>query len=426
MNIPLDDFFDTHFVHVDRCNETTLNIIIRARINRTIESYNVAEALKLLNEKHNYLSAKVVEKTSSDKSIHYKLHPVEQNSFYYDVLEVNPGSLDAIMNSLSEYRYHRFKLNEGPLVHLQVWHDNSNSIIEFSCAHLLGDITAALIITNDILDLINASIDKRIPTLTACERIVFSIDKLKGREAKHEPLILSSDDLPDSNYEKWPQPDYTYERHSISLERFKHVDGVLENKGIKAKTIDLFYYFAFYIYYNNFGTELDLSVIFSFRKHLKYDKHKNCINTFAIFAPLIFPSSNIENIKVCLEEIYRQRKSAIKIAGVNNALNFIHSLNNLVAGKDIKASRNIINSLIQMGSVFCFNNLGSVDYYFRDRSNFNVIDIDIQDGVPTDETRMFGFRNNVHINPMLQSNGSISAARFWEEFLNRLEDFERS
>ena len=425
MNIPLDNFFDTHFIHVDRGNETTLNIVIRARIDRPIDADILSEALTFLQNKHCYLSAKVVKKIPNDGAAPFELRPVEVNHLDYDVLQVPSGHLDTVMNCLSEFRYHRFNLYSGQLIHIQVWHDNANSIIEFSCAHLLGDITSAMLIMNDILNFISISVEKKTPNIDARERLEFSIDKLANPQTNSEPQNLSLQDVVGSKLEMWPQPEYSYQRHSISLELFKRINTILRNREINATPIDLFYYFAADIY-SKYGIELDLTAIFSFRKHLKEDTYKDSINTFAIFSPLAFPYHDIKDIKYCLEKINNQRRMAIELNGVTSVLNFINRLNELVGHKDIINTRNIINSFIQIKSTFCYNNLGIIDDYFKDRPTFKVIDIDIQDGVPAEEVRMFSYRNTVNINPMLRADGPISATQFWEEFLNRLENFERS
>lgn len=420
MIIPLDNVFDEHWIYVHRHQKTGFNIVVRALVNCSFSESQITQALDALSQKHPYLLGKVVEDPGSRQGCHFYLDTSCDNLISHKIEQATTVQIETLLKQPSARREYLFDIENGELANLQLWQNENQCLLEFSCVHLVGDVTAVLLLCKDLLHYLDQSIVAEPSVNEIAQRLPFDEQRYGW---KIEPQAITPLPLPDgapSNPEKWPPAKFLYGKYSMPLSKFNEIKTWLKKHGSDAAVGDLFYYVATRLYNEADESDLNFSVVLSFRNLLEAENEKNNINTSVIFSLIDIQDIDGENINVWLNKLNTTRKASLSHQGVMGLVNFLRCLNTSLYDADEQTGRALINAYLPI-NLFAFNNFGKVDHYFDHTNNFNVKEIDIQDGVPCQEVRVFSFKERLHIHPMLSPTGPFTPKTFWEKYTTELE-----
>ncbi|MFC1684421.1 hypothetical protein ACFL0R_02985 [Pseudomonadota bacterium] len=416
MQIPLDFSFDTHFVYVDQCHENTLNIIVRAVVDTLFSDNQINTAATALVNKHPYLTFAVAENRTQDAKAPFILVNTGANRLSTTIRSVSDDIYFTIMQKPSPMREHRFDLFKGELAHAEYIHNNNSTIIEFTCAHLIGDVTAAIMLFSDLLHYLDHTTSAQEKTTYPQSRLIYDEVRYGWKERAEPAAILPAPDTMPSNDSLWPKPPTSYKRGHLPINIIIDIKNWLSDNNIEGKITDVFYYVIEHLYTKEYSQDLSFSAIFSFRHLFTKQEDISNVNSSAIFAHLEVSKDLLDSPKKWIESCYKVRNKAIRKEGIMETMHFLRCLNYSMRNKNIEDRRALINAYIPINSFFAINNFGLIDTHISEPTNFKIMDIDIQDGVPTQEVRIFGYGNTLHINPMLIPDSPISAQTLWDDF----------
>jgi len=417
MNFPLDNAFDEHWIFVQRYQETSFNIAVRAMIDYKFTKKQILDALSGLAQIHPYLCGKVVENANTTHRFHLKHE--DGNTISHLLITTNAVELNKIFQEKSAQREHLFGIENGELIHLHVWQDESRSLVELSGPHLLGDVTAFLLLFKDLLSHLDSSIIGTELKPIQKQRLPFD-EKRYGWDVETQqvtplPLPEGAPIAPD----KWPSPNFQYGKYNIDKNQFNKIKYWLKSKECEASVSDLFYYIAIKLYREAGDHETNFSTILSFRPLLVGENEQCNINTSAIFSIIDSKTIEEDNIFSWMEKLNKTRLENLTPSGIMGLMNFLRCLNKSLYQDGNSRGRALLNAYLPI-NLFAINNFGVVDKYFQAQS-FNVTEIDIQDGVPCEEVRIFTYKNNLHMHPMLSENGVFNPDSFWKKFNHELD-----
>lgn len=420
MIIPLDNAFDEHWIYVHRHQKTGFNIIVRAQLDSNFTENQVIQAVAALCRKHPYLLGKVVEDPSEREGYRFYLEISNEKALSQKIEEVSSVEIETLMKQLSKRREYFFDIEKGELAHLQLWQNKEQCLLEFSCVHLLGDVTAVLLIVKDLLHYLDQS-RNGVPSIEKpVQRLMFD-EKRYGWEVEQQPILpLPLPENAPDNPDKWPPPEFLYGKYSFPLSQFNVIRQWLKDHQIEATVNDLFYYIASNLYSEVDEDDLNFSVVLSFRHLLKGGIEQNNVNTSVIFSLINMNDIDAGNVRAWLNQLNATRKAALSQHGIMGLIHFLRCLNAALYEADEKTGRALINTYLPI-DLFAFNNFGKLDHIFDHTKNFNVTEIDIQDGVPCQEVRMFSFKGRLHMNPMLSPKGPYTPEKFWQKFTSELK-----
>lgn len=420
MKIPLDNAFDEHWIYVHRHQKTGFNIAVRALLDSSFSESQVSQALSALCQKHPYLLGKVIEDPAARESRRFYLDTSNNNLLSYKIEKATLAEIETLIKQPSKRREYFFDIESGELAHLQLWQNQAQCLLEFSCVHLLGDVIAVLQMCKDLLDYLDQSSIGKPNIDKPMQRLMFD-EQRYGWQIEQQPI--SPLPLPEgapSNPEKWPPPEFLYGKYSLPLSQFDKVRKWLKQNNIDASVNDLFYYIASRLYNDTEENDLNFSVVLSFRHLLEGEIEQKNVNTSVIFSLIDMSDIGSGHVDAWLNQLNATRKASLSHQGIMGLINFLRSLNAALYGTDEKMGRALINAYLPI-NLFAFNNFGKLDHYFSHTKNFNVEEIDIQDGVPCQEVRMFSFKDRLHMNPMLSPKGPFAPEIFWQKFNTELE-----
>ncbi len=416
MKIPLSNAFDTHWVYVHRYMGSSVNIIVRAHVDSRFHAHEIDNAIADLVAKHPYLVAKVCEEERNSHAEFY-LETIDNQALSAHYNEVKCGDIASILAGCSERRNYRFNIEMGELAHMEVWQDDSTTLIELSCAHLLTDVTGMLLLMSDFLKCLDTRKSSISLKADQCRRLPFDEVRYKWVEACKEPAPIPLPKVLSPNAEEWPDVHFEYCRQKFSSKKFSSIKSYLNGRGISAKVADFFYYILTLIYAREYGGGIQTNVILSFRHLLRDEIDVNNINTLAVFAHVDMSDQDLDDPASWMEYFYSVRDKAIDPENIIEFMYFFRCLNLTMPGDNVTKGRQILNTLLPVNSndaVFAFNNYGIIDPFFEELSSFNLMDIDVQDGVLAQEVRMFSFRDKIHFNMMFSPQTlPFSVEEFW-------------
>jgi len=420
VKIPLDKSGDTHLVLFEQYMGNTANIIVRVLLDCLFTESQHIDSLDALVKKHPYLYAKVCRGAEKNGTPNYYLEPILNGHLSYQITNANKNEIQTIFTSLSDRRYYHFDYPSGELAHVQIWQDDHQSLIELSCGHLVGEVESLLILLSDYLDFLNTSITSKPISNKRCSRLGFDIRRFGWNVKRKIIEPLKKPDASQLNSEPWPTPEFDFQRFSMPASRFKQISNWLTNNHITAKPFDVFYYIAACIFWRTLNREFNFWIIFSYRQLIKNPEKRNNIKSEAAFYPITINADNLNNANVWIENFQQIRKKALSMDNIIAKDDSIQALNKTIIDKPQLEGRQLLNAYIHMPE-FAFNNYGKIDQFFGERTNFSVKDVDIQDGIPAQEVRMFGLGDEIKITPMFYKNTSLSPLAFWEMFNRELD-----
>lgn len=419
MKIPLSNAFDTHWAYVHRYMGSSVNIIFRAHLNKRLCIDDIENTIDVLVVKHPYLIAMVCEEMRDENPAFY-FNTIDNRPLSSCFNEVESGNITDILNSPSQRRNYRFDLQAGELAHIEIWRDSYNTLIELSCAHILTDVTGMLLLMSDFLTILDSqkAIDK--PKENRCQRLPFDEVRYGWENTYKAPAPLPIPEALSSNTEEWPDVNVEYLRQGFPYEKFSKIKEYLSERHIKAKVADFFYYILSFMYSKEYGGSIQTNAIMSFRDLMNDKVDIDNINTFVVFTQVDMTDRALSDPASWMEYFYSVRKNAIKPENIVEFMNFFRCLNLSMPGNDLINGRRILNTLLPVNSqnaVFVFNNYGVIDHFFEGLSQFDLIDIDVQDGVLAQEVRMFSFKNKIHFNMMFSPETvPFTVEEFWRVF----------
>ncbi len=246
MIIPLDNVFDEHWIYVHRHQETGFNIVVRALVDCSFDESQITQTLMALSQKHPYLLGKVVEDPSARQGCRFYLETSSDKTLSQHIEKASEDQIETLLKQPSARREYLFDIENGELAHLQLWQNEKRCLLEFSCVHLVGDVTAVLLLCKDLLHYLDQSV------VTGPGPSVNEIaQRLPFDEQRYgwqiEPQAITALPLPDgapSNPDKWPPAEFLYGKYSMPLSKFNEIKAWLKNHGSDAAVSDLFYYVA--------------------------------------------------------------------------------------------------------------------------------------------------------------------------------------
>lgn len=426
MKIPLDYSFDTHFIYVDQCHKTTLNIVVRAIANRVFSSSQIQTAINQLIKRHPYLASTVKENAPQKAMESFYLETLNSDIISTNMRSVGGDELSRIMQNPSPMREHRFDLLNGEVAHIEWIQDSNSTFIELSCPHLIGDVTAIVLLFSDLIKYLDQAVSGHLADIQPQSRVIYD-EARYGWASTNQPVT----DLPfpeghTFNDSLWPEPPSSYKRGQLSIEKISNIKEWLNRNNIEGKITDVFYYVLEYLYTKKYNQNLNFSAIFSFRHLFNKAEDITNINSSAIFAMLDVSKTLLDSPKEWIENCRKIRNQAIQKEGIMEMMHFLRCLNHSMLTRDTRNKRALINAYIPINSFFAINNFGLIDQHIKPPKNFKIMDIDIQDGVPTPEVRIFGYGDTLHINPMLDPENQISAGTLLTDFSNTLTQLIRT
>ena len=424
MIIPLDNVFDEHWIYVNRHQQTGFNIVVRALLDCSFNESQVSHALTALSQKHPYLLGKVVENPGVRKGSRFHLETSSGNSLSHHIEQASNDQIEVLLKQPSERREYLFDIENGELVHLQFWQNEKQCLLEFSCVHLIGDVTAVLLLCKDLLHYLDQSIVAEPSVNETAQRLPFD-EKRYGWQIEQQPITpLPLPEGAPSNPDKWPPPKFLYGKYSMPISQFNNIRAWLKNQDSDAAVSDVFYYIATKLYSEANVDDINFSVVLSFRHLLEDEQEQNNINTSVIFSLIDMQDISSVDVNDWLNKLNTTRKDALSHQGIMGLINFLRCLNASLYEADEQIGRALINAYLPI-NLFSFNNFGKVDHYFDHTNNFNVKEIDIQDGVPCQEVRVFSFKEVLHMHPMLSPTGPFTPETFWQKYTSELEKLVR-
>jgi len=421
MQIKLDNAFDAHFIYVEDSQDNTLNIIVRIVLDESILDSNINEALHNLILKHPYLNGKVTE-NHCDTAFPFSLTITRSLNITSNIKDVNDKQIDNIICSISEMRFYRFYTRKEPLIKVNIWKSDSRTLIELCCPHLLTDLQGGVILMGDFCNFLDLSISGDDTHILPCKRLIFDEVRYGWRQQASSIQALKIPPFHKDSTQQWQKPNSQYQRNYLHLHDYYQLKNWLEDNEIQAKVVDLLYYVVNKIYKTNYDIELSLLTTFGFRQLLSEENEQKNINTSAVFFPIDMSDYKAETYKYWMENFYFKRNSKMTKEGVLQVINYFRSINKSMNCFDSLYNRQVINQIKKMGATFLINNIGSLDKFFNSYKHFNIVDIDIQDGVPGEELRMFGFKDKVYLNPMFKRSSPLSSNNFYSLFIDEINN----
>lgn len=426
MRISLSDAFDTHWIYVHRYMESSVNVVLRVRIDKRLPVEDIDIAVDALVSRHPYLMSRVCEeKTINDVSQFY-LETIDEGSLSRNFNEVEGGEIEVVLNNVSQWRTHCFDLENGELAHVEVWRDKESTLIELTCAHLLTDVTGIMLLMSDLLGALDS--DEALDELrtSSCQRLPFDEVRYDWKKEHEQSVALPLPEKLSPNAEKWPEVHFEYLRKEFSIEKFSKIKSFLSKNHIKAKVADFFYFILSLMYLREYGGSIQTNAILSFRHLLENDIDINSVNTLAVFSHVDIPDEKLSDPALWMKHFFEVRIGVIKQESIIEFMNFLRCLNLAMPGRDVIKGRQVLNTLLPVCSndkVFVFNNYGVIDTFFDGLNRFGVTDVDVQDGVLAQEVRMFSFKQKIHFNMMFSPDAlPFTTEEFWMQFNLYIDD----
>ena len=409
----VDNFNDCSFAYINRYLKSSLNIVVKTRINKAIRESILESATYALTQKHPYLTGQI----SYDKSnlsptpfqfttnTAYRIHTEHTNTQIY--------TLNSVMRSISSFLFHDFNYEQGEFIKIKFWQTQNETVIEMACAHYIGDVTAVLLLMKDLLSFIDLNLSESPITAHPQTRTPYNEKRYNWGALPEDNSPLP---IPPDNAEKkeWPKREMDFGRYKIPLEQFNEIKQYLKQKDIKASATDYFYYVVQKIMVEHVNKPFPLAVIQTYRHLLENEKDREEIKSLAMFGYIDTPNNLLNTPKEWIEHFNRQRQEKLTLPARQQSMNRLRSLNNTLHQCSVEEGKRLL--LMMPKDFFAFNNYGNIDPIFADTTHFKIIDIDIQDAAPGQEVRMYGVNNHVYFNPMLYKDKFTNAATFWNLF----------
>lgn len=416
MNTILDNVYDQYWINLYHYKNTTQNISVKVWLDSYLEEDLLRHALEKLLLIHPYLSSQLGSvDLGNDVEKLFVLYDLP-NMISVNFNKVESEMLKGVMEETSKNRNICFNLSEGELIRITTWSDGKTTILELSVAHLIGDISAVLSILSDLLK----SIDNKLQDIVTIESVIqrrgFSSsryawgkgEKTRGQLKKLDTRRNSIEEVPLTGFKRYTLPIETIEKAGVWL----------KENNIDAKPTDLFQYTC--------ATSFDIYtfiVVLSYRSLLKNSNGAYDINTSTVCALMNLEEHKTNKIAEVLEKIYSRRKEMMTNDGVLAWVNHLRTINLSLNCLSINEGSRLLNGLaITDKNVFSLNNFGSIDSYFDNYKKLNIIDLSIQDSAPVQGLRMFGFRDKLHMYPVLRSDNAMTPDEYWIKYSKSLSE----
>jgi hypothetical protein len=404
---PLDAGIDTHFVYLSRSHATTVNIVVRAQLNRPVEDGVANAALEALTALHPYLVGVVTQLSDTQFALMHSRDRLPTLA----IQEASDATLLAIMQRASERKQYLFALERGELAHLQIWRSSNGCVVELSFAHLLGDVTAGLMLFRDLLTFLDQAIAGSVVPPRPRQRLLYNERRL-GWNVELRPVVpLSPPPDRPLDYRKWQYRNTAYQRFAMPMGKFAAVRQWLQEHEVVGSVTDVFYYILARLYHPPVLENSKFLAIQSFRHLCSQAVDVENINTSAIFCPLAH-GEDLAHKERWIAAVHAARRRAVTEQGVTDVMHFFRCLNRSMQELSVDSMRALISAFVDM-DVLAINNYGIVDRFMTGYQHFAVLDVDIQDGAPAQEIRLFSYQGIVHMNPMLDPSGPLAPQELW-------------
>lgn len=411
MDTKLDHYFDSHWAHIYKLQETTVNIILKVRINKTISKDLLLKSIRKIEKRIPYLTGQL--ENNSDNNFYLRKN--ENTRIKTLTKRISELEINTTMETLSPNLRKKLNLEAGELLNIYLYSSERESIIELVCSHLIGDATATLILLKEILSEIDG---KEIENREA--------KRLKFEETSNEFTIKKEDlytiPLPEnpSKEKTWPRPDIEYKRFFMDKDKFHNIKSKLIKNKINGTNNDFFYYIAALLFSEKPEAKPIFSTVQSFRDKLK-NQAKTNLNTSVAFKPIETDESLANNPKKWIEDFHKKRKSALEKKEILELAIFLRSLNISLEKSSREQGKELLFNLIPINA-FAFNNIGKLDDYIDNYENFKVSDINYQDGTPGEFFRIYGFRERIYFSPLFYKNSIFKCDEFWGKFNDKMDE----
>jgi len=411
METQLDHYFDSHWAHVYKLQETTVNIILKVRINKKISEHELLKSIRKIEKRIPYLTGRL-EKNSDN---HFFLRKNENTRIKISTKKISELEINTIMEALSPNLRKKLNLETGELLNIFLYHSDRESVIELVFSHLIGDATATLILLKEIL----SEIDGKETEDRVEKRLKFEETSDYFTIKKEDLYTIPIPENP-SKEKTWPQPDIEYKRFFMSKDKFHNIKSKLIKNKINGTNNDFFYYIAALLFTEKPEPKPTFSTVQSFREKLE-NQAKTNLNTSVTFKPIETDESLTSNPKKWIEDFHKKRKSALEKKEIVELAIFLRSLNISLEKSSREQGKELLFNLIPINA-FAFNNIGKLDAYIDGYKNFKVNDINYQDGTPGEFFRIYGFRERIYFSPLFYKNSIFKCDEFWRKFNEKMDE----
>ncbi len=419
MKMKLFDPVDIAVMNINKYQNSTANIVVKAKIDKSFQPDEIDRSASALVNKHPYLRAKFYE-INSDNITSYFYEEIGGHHNLVTIHEVTDSFLNRIMDSLSSLRNYVFDNNAGELFKIHIYNGNTSCVVEFSISHIVGEVASILIIFGDFLRALSGE-----KILGRNRRYIFNQDDF-SKECQGDniwPLksVSFGENRKNENINPWKINDAYFRRNCFPLEFYKSIQKSLKEQNISAKPADVLYLAAYKSFKNILGKDPYLWLILNYRKTAINSNIDTAIYNFAIGCPVDYSKINFESKGKWLESLNLFRKRLLSFDCINKYREHCIELDSLVAGIDIE------NGFLKMNSStpyvdIAINNFGNIEKYLGNFRGIRIIDIDIQDGSHMQEIRCFTYQDKIHLNPMIFSNRCIDIDEFWTLFMSNCKN----
>ena len=414
MKIEITDPGEIHLLLVEKYQQSSVNIVIRAVIDNCYPNEIYNAALHSLVRSHPFLAARYTSSIEGGVSRYY-YEELDVDGTGANIIQSNDSVIEQTMQGLSAMRSFLFNHESGVLYSLNVNVGESKSMLELTCPHVLGEIPSIILLMGELLGNIDQLVRTGKSRKPKNEKYFFNENDFSWSSCEYEDLNFDAANVAPLEKDPWILPEATLVRHKLDSIYFKQIKTWLLNGNINATASDVFYYVAHQVLTEMLGGSPNMWLILSYRNQAKTEEVKNSCYNFAFFAPVNTSIFDDSGDKAWLESMCKYRQTLVTREGVCATRNFFYSLNKAMEGKDVCTGKSIMDSLVKFPD-FAFNNFGMIDPYVGTHESFNVIDFDVQDGTPVQEIRYFTLGDTFYINPTFFDESGIDVSKFWSEF----------
>jgi len=418
MKFEISDPAERHLILVERYQNSSVNIVVKTKINHVIYERDMCLAVKHLLRKHPYLNARYFIDNSSGE-YRYFYQEMKDPQYRIECFPIMDKKCLDIMDSLSDLRSYCFNYAAGELFRVKVYQSENFSIVELVASHIIGEVPSIIILMGDILK----NIDSLVGGVPVCsdrkEKYIFNEADFSWQDFNYTNLGLETAKIEKATNNPWVLSESKLRREKFPVDLYQKIKSWVLKSAADVIVSDIFYYAANQVLKELLGKDPDMWLILSYRGNSIDNKMHDGIYNFAYFSPISCESFAQDDDRKWLRSFAANRNSAISADGVYQVRNFIYSLNIAMQGEGIERGIDIMNAYINLPE-FAFNNFGKIDRYIGELKNIDILDIEIQDGTPTQEMRYFSYKEEIYMNLTLFRNSGLNIDKFWRLFIDRI------
>jgi hypothetical protein len=417
--ITITDPGEIHLLLVEKYQRSSVNVVVRAVLNRSFPLELFGKSAFHLVTKHPYLNARYYI-SKFNKQFLYFYEELDEYLNNIELISSSDECIHNLMNTLSNMRTYLFDHASGELYKIKAYMGETRCMVELTVSHIVGEIPSALLLMGDYLQYLDNCVSDIVVPLNTNQKYFFNEKDFGWNNCEYQDIVFEVNHAYTLTQDPWTMPAAVLRRHMFPNDLFQDIQNWLSSRKIKAKVSDMFYYVASAVLDESLGRSPELWLILNYRNKSNLEYVKNGIYNFAFFSPVNSALFDNTSIKSWLESFQEYSNHLITRDGVCQTRSLFNSLNKAMQGTELEHGKAIMNSYVKLPD-FAFNNLGRIDHYIGTFENFSLSDIDVQDGTPVQEIRYFSLNNVIYFNPTFFIDDVVDVDKFWDAFLEKID-----